>query len=142
MSGDVTLVWGEEFMRYKLSEDHPLQPIRVKLTVELIRELGLVEFAHVVPPRLASTEEIALSHDPGYIELVEELSEPALREGVDPGRAFRHGLGTGDPRRAGAPPGEGPARHPPPPPSHGGGAVAGGVGGGGPAAPACVPAHR
>ena len=96
MSGDVTLVWGEEFMRYKLSEDHPLQPIRVKLTVELIRELGLVEFAHVVPPRLASTEEIALSHDPGYIELVEELSEPVLREGVDPSRAFRHGLGTGD----------------------------------------------
>src|SRR5256885_16011747 len=96
MSGDVTLVWGEEFMRYKLSEDHPLQPIRVKLTVELIRELGLVEYAHLVPPRQASNEEIALAHDPSFIELVEELSEPALREGVDPARALQHGLGTGD----------------------------------------------
>ena len=32
-------------MAYRLSEDHPLQPIRVKLAVELMRELGLVEFA-------------------------------------------------------------------------------------------------
>ena len=45
-------------MAYRLSEEHPLQPIRVKLAVELIRELGLVEFAELVPPRAAIDAEI------------------------------------------------------------------------------------
>ena len=75
MSGTVRLVWGEEFMAYRLSEDHPLQPLRVKLTVDLIRELGLDARAEVVGPRLASDEEIALCHAPRYVDLVRRLSE-------------------------------------------------------------------
>src|SRR5438105_2626048 len=47
-------------MAYRLSEGHPLQPIRVKLAVELMRELGLVEF----------------------VELVRRLSDPELRDEV------------------------------------------------------------
>ncbi|HEY4867427.1 MAG TPA: acetoin utilization protein AcuC [Candidatus Dormibacteraeota bacterium] len=82
MSGDVRLVWGEAFMAYRLSEEHPLQPIRVKLAVELIRELGLVEFAELVPPRTATDQELALCHSPRYVELVAALSDPARRSGV------------------------------------------------------------
>src|SRR2546428_789242 len=69
-------------MAYRLSEEHPLQPIRVQLAVELIRELGLVEFAELVPPRVASDEEIALCHSPRYIELVKALSDPGRRREV------------------------------------------------------------
>jgi acetoin utilization protein AcuC len=69
-------------MAYRLSEDHPLQPIRVKLAVELMRELGLVEFAHLVPPRVASDQEIALCHSPRYVELVAALSDPRRRREV------------------------------------------------------------
>src|SRR5947209_1780118 len=69
-------------MAYRLSEEHPLQPIRVKLAVELIRELGLIEFAELVPPRVATDEEIALCHSPRYIELVKTLSDPARRHEV------------------------------------------------------------
>ncbi|MDP9247520.1 MAG: acetoin utilization protein AcuC [Candidatus Dormibacteraeota bacterium] len=82
MSGDVRLVWGEAFMAYRLSEEHPLQPIRVKLAVELIRELGLVEFAELVPPRTATDQELALCHSPRYVELVAALSDPARRSVV------------------------------------------------------------
>ena len=74
MSGTVRLVWGEEFMAYRLSEDHPLQPLRVKLTVDLIRELGLDASAEVVPPRRAADEEITLSHSERYVQLVRRLS--------------------------------------------------------------------
>jgi acetoin utilization protein AcuC len=82
VSGEVRLIWGEAFMAYRLSEEHPLQPIRVKLAVELIRELGLVEFAELVPPRGASDEEIELCHSPRYVELVKALSDPRRRSEV------------------------------------------------------------
>src|SRR6266851_468531 len=34
MPGPVALVYGEELMKHRLSDQHPLQPIRVKLAVE------------------------------------------------------------------------------------------------------------
>ncbi|TMC06410.1 MAG: acetoin utilization protein AcuC [Chloroflexi bacterium] len=64
-------------MAYRLSEDHPLQPLRVKLTIDLIHELGLDAYAEVLAPRRASDEEIALCHSPRYVELVRLLSEGA-----------------------------------------------------------------
>lgn len=69
-------------MAYRLSEDHPLQPLRVKLAVELMTQLGLVEFADMVPPRAATDDDIALCHSPSYIAIVQKLSDPALRDGV------------------------------------------------------------
>jgi acetoin utilization protein AcuC len=62
-------------MAYRLSEDHPLQPLRVELTVDLIRELGLDAHASVVAPREATDAEIALCHAPGYVALVRRLSD-------------------------------------------------------------------
>jgi acetoin utilization protein AcuC len=96
MSGDVRLVWGEAFMGYRLSEDHPLQPIRIKLTVELIERLGLVEAAELVPPREATDEEIGLCHSPRFVELVKQLSEPRTRGRLNPDAVRSHGFGTGD----------------------------------------------
>jgi acetoin utilization deacetylase AcuC-like enzyme len=36
-------VYGDELMKHHLSDQHPLQPIRVKLTMELIRSTGLID---------------------------------------------------------------------------------------------------
>src|SRR5215471_5892537 len=74
-------------MAYRLSEDHPLQPLRVKLTVDLIRELGLDAGVDVVAPRQATDQEIGLCHSARYIELVRRLSEGASvdREAVGAG---------------------------------------------------------
>ena len=96
VSGRVRLVWGEEFMSYVLSPGHPLQPERVRLAVYLIRRLGLDEFAETVPPRAADEEELALTHSPGYIDLVRRLSDPAERPGVDPRDILDAGFGTAD----------------------------------------------
>jgi acetoin utilization protein AcuC len=92
----VRLVWGESFMDYRLSEDHPLQPIRVKLAVELMEEVGLLRHAEVVPPRLASDAELQLCHSAGYVQLVSELSDPDLRGEVALPVVLEHGFGTGD----------------------------------------------
>ena len=82
VSGLVRLVWGEQFMSYVLSPDHPLQPERVRLAVYLIRRLGLDEFAETVSPRVATRAELELAHTPAYIDLVRRLSDPVERAGV------------------------------------------------------------
>lgn len=96
MPGPVRLIWGDAFMDYVLGEDHPLQPLRVKLTVELIRQLGLDEFAETLPPRVASDPELELVHSAGYVQLVRELSDPDLRGTVAVPQLFDAGFGTPD----------------------------------------------
>ena len=96
VSGLVRLVWGEQFMSYVLSPDHPLQPERVRLAVYLIRRLGLDEFAETVSPRVATRAELELAHTPAYIDLVRRLSDPVERAGVEFREIAEGGFGTAD----------------------------------------------
>ncbi|HEV3407027.1 MAG TPA: acetoin utilization protein AcuC, partial [Candidatus Dormibacteraeota bacterium] len=64
MSGEVALVYGDALMKHHLSDEHPLQPIRVQLAVDLIKSTGLIEYAHLLPPRAATDEELELVHSP------------------------------------------------------------------------------
>ena len=96
MPGSVRLVWGESFMDYRLSEDHPLQPIRVKLAVELISATGLAEFCEVVEPRQASDAELELSHSRAYIDLVKDLSAEDSVHQVPMQVVIEGGFGTPD----------------------------------------------
>ena len=89
--GRVRLVWGDQFMSYVLSPNHPLQPERVRLAVYLMRRLGLDEFAETIGPRVATDAELALCHSPEYIDLVSRLSDPERRAEV----AFQDLLGAG-----------------------------------------------
>ncbi len=82
MSGAVRLVWGDQLMDYVLSPSHPLQPLRVQLAVDLMRDLGLTALAEVVALREADTDEIALCHAPGYVQLVQALSGAETRPHV------------------------------------------------------------
>ena len=84
MSGPVALVYGDALMKHQLSDAHPLQPIRVKLAVDLIRSTGLIEHSHLLPPRAATTAELELVHSGEYVELVRKLSDPAQRARVSP----------------------------------------------------------
>jgi acetoin utilization protein AcuC len=96
VSGPVTLVYGDALMKHQLSDEHPLQPIRVKLAVELIRSTGLIEHAHLVPPRQATIEELQLVHSPRYVDLVQKLSDPARRKDVDPEAIYNAGFASAD----------------------------------------------
>ncbi|MFA5801065.1 MAG: acetoin utilization protein AcuC [Thermoleophilia bacterium] len=94
MSEACALIYSESYQDYSFSPWHPMKPERLMLSAELMRSYGLFELGNirVVEPRLASDDELALVHDPAYIEKVRELSEP----GVSEIGAGKWGLGTGD----------------------------------------------
>src|SRR5205814_8236369 len=71
-------------MKHQLSDEHPLQPIRVKLAFDLIRSTGLIEHSHLLPPRAATIAELELVHSPEYVNLVRRLSDPSQRRRVSP----------------------------------------------------------
>jgi acetoin utilization protein AcuC len=94
--GPVALVYGDELMKHRLSDQHPLQPIRVKLTMDLIRSTGLIEYARLLPPRPATTAELELVHSPEYVDLVRKLSDPLQRRQVSAERIHEAGFGSTD----------------------------------------------
>ena len=92
----MALVYGEALMKHHLSDQHPLQPIRVKLTMDLIRSTGLIEHCELLPPRLATDQELELVHSPEYVDLVRKLSDPAQRRKLSHGRIEAAGFGSAD----------------------------------------------
>jgi len=94
--GPVALVYGDALMKHHLSDEHPLQPIRVKLAVDLIKSTGLIEHSHLVPPRAATIDELALVHSREYIDLVRKLSDPAGRRHVSPDEIDAAGFASAD----------------------------------------------
>ncbi len=77
MTGKTGLIWDERFLDYNFGPQHPLRPIRVKLTYDLIRSKGILQqgSVEVVKPLLASREEILLFHEEDYVRLVEQYSK-------------------------------------------------------------------
>ena len=96
VSGPVALVYGDALMKHHLSDAHPLQPIRVKLAVDLIKSTGLIEHSHLLPPRPATVEELGLVHSPEYVELVQRLSDPKKRSSVSPAAIDAAGYSSAD----------------------------------------------
>jgi acetoin utilization protein AcuC len=87
------LIWDDDHIRYDFGPDHPLKPIRVELTVDLIRACGLTESDSVLTlPRASFTEDDVLRlHTPDYVETVRRLSAHPRPSG-----ALHYGLGAGD----------------------------------------------
>ncbi|MCW2505724.1 MAG: Histone deacetylase [Actinomycetia bacterium] len=69
--GPVTVVWTADFLGYDLGE-HPLDPVRVELTMALAKALGVLSRANVtvVAPDPADDALLELVHDPAYIAAV------------------------------------------------------------------------
>jgi len=77
VGGKTALLYSERFLDYNLGPLHPLRPIRVKLTHDLIQSKRLVNgnIASIMTPRMASEEEILLFHEREYVSLVQKYSE-------------------------------------------------------------------
>src|SRR6266567_2397970 len=74
MSGPVALVYGDELMKHRLSDQHPLQPIRVKLAVDLVRKLSDPSQRRDVPLDLVEAAGFGSSDNPISDELHEGTS--------------------------------------------------------------------
>jgi acetoin utilization protein AcuC len=86
--GKQAVVWDESFLGYDLGGDHPLNPVRLDLTIRLATALGVLDGVELVTPDPAPDSEIERVHEPGYLNAV----RAAPMAGWDVG----HGLGTAD----------------------------------------------
>ena len=101
MTCSLHVAWDERLTGYDFGPEHPLAPIRVKLTIELAREFGLLDAdgVSVAPADPATDAELQFVHDPAYIAVVREAGEYASgNRGARPDAAtlLAHGLGTAD----------------------------------------------
>jgi acetoin utilization protein AcuC len=85
------LFWDDAVTRYDFGPGHPMDPVRLSLTMSLVRAFGLDRLPEVTvraaPPAGEST--LALVHDQAYLAAVREVSATGV---PDPA----HGLGTED----------------------------------------------
>jgi acetoin utilization protein AcuC len=93
--------WDEKLTGYDFGPEHPLAPIRVKLTMELAAAFGVLsdEAVTVRAEPAASDTELQLVHDPGYLDVVRyagQLGAAGSQAPVDARRLLEHGLGTPD----------------------------------------------
>ncbi len=87
MGCTAAVVWDETYLGYDFG-DHPLNPVRLDLTIRLARELGVLDGVRVVPPAPADESQLLSIHDVAYLRAVRRASDDPTFEG--------YGLGTAD----------------------------------------------
>jgi acetoin utilization protein AcuC len=86
MSSSAVVVWDEALLGYHLGGWHPLNPIRLDLTIRLARSLGVLDGVQLLAPVEATDDELRTVHSDDYVAAVKQA--PRGRAG--------HGLGTPD----------------------------------------------
>jgi acetoin utilization protein AcuC len=93
MADRAALIYGEAYQAYRFGAGHPFDPLRLRLTLDLMADCQLLDAPHhLLPPRRATDAEIATVHSPAFIEAVRAASDGTLT----PGMGARFGLGTDD----------------------------------------------
>lgn len=78
MYDNSVFVYSEDFLKYKFKENHPFNQIRVQITLDLLRKMNAIDSSQIILPRIATDEEIALIHDPEYINIVKLAGQGKL----------------------------------------------------------------
>ncbi|MHA1278843.1 MAG: acetoin utilization protein AcuC [Candidatus Helarchaeota archaeon] len=89
-----TLIFSEDYLKYDFGPQHPLKPIRLELTHELLKAYDIFKNpkAEIAPPRMATEKELQLVHTEEYVYLIKKFSKPNSRVHS----AYEIGLGPGD----------------------------------------------
>jgi acetoin utilization protein AcuC len=88
MSRSLTLPWDERLIGYDFGPEHPLNPVRVDLTMRLARALGLFDGPGVSVTKQVEPADDALLelvHEPDYIAAVRRVSADPRRPELDRG---------------------------------------------------------
>ncbi|MEU3598631.1 acetoin utilization protein AcuC [Streptomyces sp. NPDC006798] len=90
MSGRGMLMWDEALTAYDFGDEHPMDPVRLALTMGLVRAFGLDRAVDVVAAKPAGDSTLRLVHREDYVAAVRAAS-------ADPRAADQaYGLGTVD----------------------------------------------
>lgn len=92
MSIESVFIYSEDLLSYKFNEHHPFNQFRLTLTIDLLEQIGAINDAHIVPARIATDEELLLTHDENYIHAVKLAGQGKLSAS----EAENYGLGTDD----------------------------------------------
>ena len=85
-------IYSDQLLNYKFNDDHPFNQLRLKITLDLLKACNAIEDSHLVEPRIATDEELALIHDTAYIQAVKQAGHGKLPAE----QAENYGLGTED----------------------------------------------
>lgn len=85
------VVWHPDLLEYRHAPWHPMDPVRLELTVDLCREMGILDDPRisVLAPGVAADEDLLTVHSADYIEAVRAA-------GAQGTPSAAHGLGTED----------------------------------------------
>jgi len=87
MGCSATAIWDDRYLAYDFG-DHPMNPVRLDLTIRLARELGVLDGLDILPPVEADETALRTVHDADYLAAVRRASEDPTFAGF--------GLGTDD----------------------------------------------
>jgi len=78
------LLWTPELLSYDFGPGHPMSPLRLRLTMELVWALGLRDRLDVVAPEPVDDATLRLVHEQEYIDHVraEDAGDPPSRWGL------------------------------------------------------------
>jgi len=88
------LIFSEDYLKYDFGPQHPLKPIRLELTYELLKAYEIFDDPEIglSAPRMATDDELILVHTPEYVNLIKKFSRPENTVRA----AYEVGLGPGD----------------------------------------------
>ncbi len=91
MACTLTVAWSDALVAYDFGPGHPLNPVRLDLTMRLARELGVLDRPGVTMqvPEPADDALLSLVHEPEYVAAVRAASQDQRAD-------IAHGLGTAD----------------------------------------------
>ena len=74
---EAAFIYDDALSRHELRQDHPMRPVRLRYTYELLESYGAFDgkTSRLVNPRTANEEELGWVHTPEYIDAVRRLSE-------------------------------------------------------------------
>ncbi|MFZ7119990.1 MAG: acetoin utilization protein AcuC [Eubacteriaceae bacterium] len=84
--------YSSDFMLYKLSENHPFNPIRTKITYDLLKSINSIDETEILTPRLATEKELELGHSKEYIDIVKSIEHTDINKNT----LNNYGLGNED----------------------------------------------
>ena len=75
MERRAAFIYGDALSRHELRSDHPMRPVRLRYTYQLLQEYGAFDHpgAVLLDPRSATEEELAWLHTPEYVAAVRTL---------------------------------------------------------------------
>lgn len=92
MANKAVFIYSDELLNYRFPGRHPFNQKRIQLTLDLLRTLNAINDEQIIPPRVASDEELSLVHDERFIHAVKKAENGQIN--VD--HLFNYGLGTED----------------------------------------------